>query len=151
MMPKETIAKKGNAERGYTLVELAVTIAILGLVSGFAIIRMDGLLESRDASAIQAAQAALQQVISQGSTRMDVAPAALDPDIVRDATQDYLMQNSGVTAVNFSTSGTNRYTLNLSSSTRSAQYQVQNDGQVDIISAPGFNHYSIQSGKLEKL
>lgn len=68
---------KRTAHSGYTLIELAITIALIALVSAIGIANWSMTDEVRDANMIQSTQAALQQVISQGSSRADMSPEDL--------------------------------------------------------------------------
>jgi prepilin-type N-terminal cleavage/methylation domain-containing protein len=151
----KTIRSKQFANAGYTLVEVAMVIAILALLGSFAIISFGNAGEQRDAAMIQSAQASLQSIISQGAVRMDMRPDDL-------ATTNPAAVINAVNAVIGSANGQNRgvtfranqypYRMTIASTGSWVEYVVQN-GDVLIsqispnLSAKG---YSIQNGILVK-
>ena len=133
---------------GFTLIEFAVVIALLGILASTEMFYLIGNEEDRDAALIGSAQATIQQLVSQGSVRMDRLPTdAQVTSRVLLAAQESLQQNSDVTV----TGGGLNYTVSIGSTSRSATYQIQNDGKVRITSLGGnFNNHGVNDGKIYK-
>lgn len=132
------------AQRGFTLMELCMVIALIALVSAFAIISFGNTGERRDATMVQAAQANLQTIISQGAVRMDIRPDQLPSNMVLTAIQSSIGEsganNSGV---RFTATGNNSYTMTITSSNRSATFDVSNTGDVRLIGLNNFTSYVV--------
>src|SRR5690349_20973955 len=74
---RTAFTSKRRYKTAFSLLEMAIVIAILGVLSAVALTNMSSTSEARDASAVQSAQAVLQQVIAQGATRRDTSPTDL--------------------------------------------------------------------------
>ena len=140
------------ARKGFTLVEIGVIIGVMTILSAFAITAYLGMDEGRDAAMIQSAQVSLQQVISQGAARLDVAPNALPPAAVLTAVQAVTGQNTqGVT---FNVTNNGSFSVTVDSTGRSATFDVRQNGDVVIrpSSLNNFAHYTVNSnGVIQKI
>ena len=137
------------AKRGYTLIELAVIIVVIGILATFALTSLQGSDETRDAAMVQSAQAALQSVVSQGSARQDKAPSSLDPNAVLNALKADFNSNGNNGAVQFSLSG-NTFVMTIPGKSRSATFGIGTDGDVDLMSLSNFTDYTVQNGVIFK-
>lgn len=137
------------AKRGFTLIELAMTMAVIAITAAFAMTTFQGSDEARDAAMVQSAQAALQSVVSQGSARTDTAPANLNPSNVMNALKATFNSNGPNTSVQFSLSGSN-YTMTMSGKNRAATFGIGNNGDVNLISLSNFTDYTVQNGVIFK-
>ncbi len=132
-----------QSARGYTLIELAVVIAVLGILTAFAVVSFGNTGERRDATMVQAAQANLQSIISQGSVRMDTRPDQLPANMVLTAIQMAVgEQGASNQRVRFTSAG-NQYTMSLDESSRSATFDVTNTGDVRLIGLNNFPNYVV--------
>lgn len=148
---------KRMAAKGTTLVELAMVIGVIGVLSGVAVLALRD-NEARDADMIMSVHASLQNIVNQASVRLDVSPSVLvtnatNANLVRLALEDHLNQDTtGVVVTN--AGGT--FTITMDSTGRTATYTVPtagvNTGRVVITSVnPAFNNYSvIGDGTLRK-
>ncbi|MEB3287242.1 MAG: hypothetical protein VKJ04_07035 [Vampirovibrionales bacterium] len=115
--------------KGFTLLELCVIFGIVAVLSAVAIGNWATTTEVRDAAAVQSGQAALQQVISQGSTRADTSPANLLASQRNNVltAANLLMQNRRELV--FSNAAPN-VRLSITTSGRWANFSVDADGNV---------------------
>lgn len=142
-MKLQTTKRQGN--RGFTIIEVAMVIAVIAILSAFALVSFGNTGETRDASMVQSAQASLQSLISQGAVRMDKKPYDLDEKSVLTAIKasagDFnATQNRGVT---FSSNASKQYTMTIGSSKRSAVFEVSTTGDVKLKTLNNFQHYQV--------
>lgn len=142
---------------GYTLIELAVVIALIAILSGFAVSAFMGSGESRDAAMVQSAQTSLQQVISQASVRLDKTPQDVideNGDDVENATRQMLMQtNGGDLGITLTQQG-GGFVMRVEDTGRSASYEVSNSGDVTLDALGGsWTKYGVDqdNGVIQKL
>ena len=145
-----------KAAKGVTLIEIAVIIAIMAVLTGFGTLAWTGLGESRDASMIQAAQANLQTVITQGTARMDRSPTWLYTNNtagIQNAMNALLQDTAGNnTSIDFIVSPAGTATLSIVGSGRTATYTITNEGNVQLTGLAGsWSQYGVQNGVIRKL
>lgn len=147
-----------QAAKGMTLIELAVVIAILTVLSGFAMLSWSSLDENRDATLVQAAQANLQTVISQGSLRLDKSPQQLlaeNSDNIQRAVRVLLEDDQNGNAKNeldFQVAG-NTANLSINSGRRTATFSISNNGDVALSGLGGsqnWSQYGVQNGVIKR-
>ena len=145
------IAKKTASQRGFTLIEMAMVIAILAIVSAFAFISYNGTTETRDAAVVQSVQVTLQQVISQASGRYDINPTALDSADVVNAVEGYMIDTTGGNNIVFAATG-GGYRMSITGSGRGGNYSVNSSGDVTLDSPliGSWEHYGVQNGIIKK-
>lgn len=140
---KQPLTRKA-ASSGFSMVELAIVIVLMAILSAFAIVSFGGAGEARDASMVQSAQASLQALVSQGAVRQDVRPDSLPTNAVLTAIQATVNQKAGGIdqGVTFSTPGTNQFTMTIKNSKRSATFRTTANGDVELFALNGFQNYS---------
>lgn len=144
-------AQKRRFKAAFSLLEMAIVIAILGVLSAVALTNMSTTSEARDAGAVQSAQAVLQQVIAQGATRRDTSPTDLlsnqRANIINAA--NMLLQNSQ--SMRFTDTSPN-FRLTIMSSGRTATYSVSNTGDVSLqpLNASQWVDYTVNNGVITK-
>ncbi len=148
---KNVLSKTTASQAGFTMIEMAMVVAILAIVSAFAFISYNGTTESRDAAVVQSVQVTLQQVISQASGRYDLSPTALDTTDVVNAVNGYLTNISGGNNVVFSATG-GGYRMSIAGSGRGGNYSINNRGDVTLNSPliGSWQHYGVTNGIISK-
>lgn len=149
---------KAHAASGFTLLELGIVICLLAILGAFGITTWLSSDEMRDAQMVQSAQAALQQVISQGATRMDTSPStmlantALRTNVI---TAVNTLNGVGPTAsatdrVSFTDANPN-FTMRINSTGRTATYRVDPaTGNVSLMTIGGFTTYVQNNGVIQR-
>ena len=152
MKPRQQ--KAPGSRRGFTLVELAITIVIIALLAAFAVLSFGNTDEQRDASMVQSAQASLQTIVTQGSARMDVTPMDLRDDYsdaIKSAMQDALGESSSQNlGVVFDTQGSD-FVLTITSTGRKAFFTITNTGDVELRDVSNFTLYDAENGIIKKI
>ncbi len=135
---------------GFTLIELAVVIALIAILGAVGMTAFQGLDEHRDAEMVMSVQATLQSIVTQGATRMDVRPSDFDDRdyaAVLIATQ-HALGNVGTgtnnSAVRLSGSGRS-FNLTIPSTNRGAVFTINNNGVVELETANNFTSYQKDS------
>lgn len=140
-----------SAKRGFTLIELAVTIAVIAILAAFAVTSFGNSSEVRDAAMVQSAQAALQSVVSQGSARMDLPPDQLNSASVLNALRASFNTNGATnSSVQFTASG-NNYVMTIPSAGRTATFSIGASGDVNLSGLNNFTTYQVQNGLITKI
>lgn len=140
-----------GAKHGFTLMELAITIIVIALLSAFALVSFGNSAETRDAIMVQSAQAALQSVVSQGSARMDVPPSQLNSASVLNALRaSFNTTGTGSSGVQFSASGSS-FVMNIPSGGRAATFSIGASGDVNLSALSNFQTYQVQNGIISKI
>ena len=136
---------------GFSLLEMVIIIAILGVLSAVAVGNMSTTSEVRDASVVQAAQAVLQQVIAQGSTRRDTSPAVLLTSQRANIINAANMLAQSRQDMRFSDSSPN-FRLTITSSGRTATFSVSATGDVTLqpLNASQWVDYTVTNGVITK-
>lgn len=129
-------------------------LAVIAILSSFAMVSFGNLGEERDAKMVQAAQASLQAIVSEGAARLDMRPADFTDDqfqAVLLAAQASIGQKMGVSNsdVRLSRSGRN-YTLSIAKSGRQAVFSVSTTGNVDLNRVDNFGSYIARNGIIQK-
>ena len=144
-------ASKRSVQTGFTLIELALVMAVIGILTAFAVLSFGSKQEYRDAATVQSAQGSLQSIVSQGSIRMDQRPSDLNANAVLTALQTVLNQNgtssdNGITAsVN---GGTYTITIGKGANARSATFQIDStSGDVQLTAINNFTMYVVDKSK----
>lgn len=142
MKPQMT---QSQASRGFTLIELAMVIAVIAILSAFALVSFGNTGETRDATMVQSAQASLQALISQGAVRMDKKPYDLDEKSVLTAIRATAGELSATKNrdVTFTSNAPKQYTMTIGSSRRSAVFEVSTTGDVKLKALNNFQHYQV--------
>lgn len=143
-------ASKRSAQTGFTLIELALVLAVIGVLTAFAVLSFGSKQEYRDAAAVQSVQGSLQSIVSQGSIRMDQRPSDLDANSVLTALQMSLNQNASTSdGIRASVSGTT-YTITIGkgANARTASFQVDStSGDVQLTAINNFTMYVVDKSK----
>lgn len=143
-----------SAQSGYTIMELAMIIAIVGILSAFAMVSFGNLGEERDAKMVQAAQAALQSIVSEGAARLDIRPADFGDDqfqAVLLAAQASIGQRVGTNSGEVLLSRSGRtYTLRITKSGRQAVFNLTTTGNVNLSRVDNFGSYVASNGIIQK-
>jgi type II secretory pathway pseudopilin PulG len=126
---------------GYTIIELSIIMAVLAIISTCALLWTNDLEEVRDASQVQTVQAAMQNVINQAATRLDVAPTALNRASVVNA-----VQSNQAGLINLVPNATG-WALTLPNSGRGATFAI-NNGRLVVTSTTRFNKYGVDANGL---
>ncbi|MGE0200521.1 MAG: prepilin-type N-terminal cleavage/methylation domain-containing protein [Candidatus Melainabacteria bacterium] len=139
-----------SRSRGLTLIELCSVVVIIAIVITFAAISFSGSSESRDAAMVQSAQVGLQQVISQGSSRLDKSPQSLvteNSSDILNALRDYV---GGSQSVTYTLSG-GTFNMAINASGRGARYKLDTTNNVVLDSLSGvWSNYMVQNGVITK-
>jgi type II secretory pathway pseudopilin PulG len=141
------IMTKKKAVQGISLIEIGMVIAVLAIISAFAMVSFGNTGEVRDASMVQSAQASLQSIISQGAVRMDTKPYDLDAAMVLTAIRANIGERGTVNqGVTFTSPGPHSYTMTIRGSQRSATFDVSTTGDVRLRSPlNNFPHYQVDA------
>lgn len=149
----------GLSRQGYSLVELAMVIAAITVLAAGGAVALNGfIIEDASANSVMSFQSSLQTVISQAITRCHQYDAGAGPFAGCDfnTTGTTINQNrilnvvrvpNGVT---ITANGAGAYTMNFDNSARSAQFQTQANGNVNIVSVNNFGYYEPQNGDLRR-
>lgn len=141
-----------RASSGYTLLELALILAVIGILAAFGVTSLGNLAEERDARMVQSAQASLQSIVSQGSARMDVTPRVLrdtQANAILGAIQDVMGENAN-SSVTFLRSG-GRFVMRITPSGREAIFEITNTGDVQLTDLRKFTVYEVENGVIGKI
>lgn len=131
---------------GFTIIEVAVVIALIAILGAVAMTAFQGMDEHRDAEMVMSVQSTLQAIVTQGATRLDIRPSEFDDNnyqAVLVATQSALGNvgdGTAESAVTLSRSGS-RFTLTIPSTNRGAGFTVNNNGVVELETADNFTSY----------
>ncbi|WP_303675010.1 prepilin-type N-terminal cleavage/methylation domain-containing protein [Vampirovibrio chlorellavorus] len=135
---------------GFSLIEVAVVIALIAILAAMGMTAFQGMDEHRDAEMVMSVQATLQSIVTQGATRMDIRPSDFNDQDYRAvliATQ-HALGNIGTgtngSAVRLSGSGRS-FSLTIPSSRRGAVFTVNNNGVVELETANNFTSYQKDS------
>ncbi|MEM0950727.1 MAG: prepilin-type N-terminal cleavage/methylation domain-containing protein [Cyanobacteria bacterium P01_H01_bin.74] len=139
---------------GYSLIELALTIAILVILSTFAYVSFGDTQEARDARLVQSTQAVLQTVVTQGTARLSLTPTQLrntQLPAVLVAARSYIGQdgNTSSNGVQLASNG-NTIVVSIDDSSRQATYSIEDNGNINLLTVTNFNHYEAQNGIISK-
>jgi prepilin-type N-terminal cleavage/methylation domain-containing protein len=130
--------KTSQLKRGFTLIELVIIMAILGIFTMFAIVAMGDADEQKDVRAFNTVQATLQSVVLQGAERTNSQPNELSAATVIAAMPPH--RYIGLTKVNDSiiSASTNRGRL------RTVEFTTNTCGDVCMTSLTGFTAFSLK-------
>lgn len=151
---KSRFIRYSTAKSGYSLLELGLIIGVMAVLSCFALVSFGNMGEERDAKMVQAAQASLQSIVSEGAARLDMRPADFGDDqfqAVLLAAQASIGQRTGTnsSSVQLSRAGRN-YTLTIASTGRQAVFSLSTSGNVDLIRVDNFGSYTASNGVIKK-
>ncbi|WP_373531662.1 type II secretion system protein [Vampirovibrio sp.] len=127
---------------GINLVETVLVIAVIAVLSIFAMVSFGGSNEERDAEMVITAQATLQSVVTQGATRLDMKPAEFKDDhyeMVLTAARASIGQKYSHKGDARLIRNDSRFLLNIPSTGRSAEFQVDPNGTVRLVSIGKFS------------
>ncbi len=140
-------------DKGFTLIELAMTIAVVAVLSAVGAITLGDLFEAGDASIVQSTQAVLQTTLTQAASRLDVNPLTLSQGTgtfngnnVVNACRISVPESATLVWQN----GVN-YQLNIPNSGRSANFTVTNTGDVVVQQLSGFQKFTVVNGVVQKI
>ncbi len=135
--------------RGFSLVEMAIVIAVIGVLAGAAVFAVD--VESGAATVVDTEQGTLAAVVKQGAAITGNAPnsAAVVTGAQNYLADQVLTGGSGATAWTCNT-GAGTCTITLEGA-KTATYAIAANGVVTLTNLTGFNHYAISaSDRIEK-
>jgi len=140
-------------QKGLTLIELAVTIIMVALLSAFSILTFTDMMETGDATLVQSTQAVLQTTLTQAANRLDVTPLTLSQGTggfngnnVVNACRLNVPQRATLSWL-----GGINYRVNIATQNRSANFLVTNTGDVVVQSISGFQKYTVANGVIKKI
>jgi|GEM_PF-5395428 len=139
---------KYNLTSAFTLLELAIVIAIIGVLSSFAMVAFERIYEDRDAAALQGAMTTYQTVMIQGSQRIGTSPQNVDPDMIIQAiepSEKIEWVKSGATGATVTIR--NAIAIDFADA-RSATFRVNTCGDVCAIAIEGFTYYTLEANNV---
>lgn len=132
------LRKRMNNEEGFTLIELMIVIAVLGILAGIAIPRLGGVKNKAEDAKINSAAAAIRSAMEMYYAENDSYPASNEIDDYEDlqgTVDDYvtlpdLTDSSGNDLVSSLTynSDSDQYLLEITSSATSSDYYIGDAG-----------------------
>jgi hypothetical protein len=131
-----------SAQPGINFIEIALAIAVVAVLSAFAMVSFGVLNEERDAEMVISAQTTLQSSVTQGATRLDIRPAEFTADhyeMVLTAARASIGQKGGKHGDARLVRNDTRFTLTIPSTGRSAEFQVDPNGTVRLVSIGKFS------------
>ncbi len=140
-----------KAEKGFTLIELAMTMMIVITLAGFAYFSYRDYREGADAVLVDSMQSSLQSIVSQASARTDTNATNLNAAaVVRAVRMDGT--TGGSENVELTTTGLAAYQVRIDPSNRTASYIVNPSGNVSLVNITGFTHFNISAnGTIQKI
>ena len=138
---------------GFTLIEVAVVIALIAILGAVGMTAFQGMDEHRDAEMVMSAQATLQAIVTQGATRLDIRPSDFKEKQYKSvlvAAQSALGNEGDGTAKSAvqltGGSGVSSYTLTIPSAhNRKAFFSINNNGVVELDRLDNFDNYKLDS------
>lgn len=131
------ITNKPYYYTGFSLIELCIVIAILGIFSMFALVAFSDVDEQRDMRAFNILQATMQSVVLQGADRTNSRPADLPPATVITAMPPH-------TYINLSVDGTGIRAFSTKGKGRSVLFKTNACGDVCMTNITGFATYTLK-------
>jgi len=143
---------------GFTMIELAIVIVVIAIMSAVVALGIDSFSQDADATVATTVQSTLEQIIGQASVRRDVSPQSIVTDAGDRGTLMTVMQrNLGglVDGSNFNCNAAAVCTLTLNrgpnnSAPRIINYFVSNTGEVTVIGTFNLPKYRIVNGALTR-
>jgi prepilin-type N-terminal cleavage/methylation domain-containing protein len=135
--------RNDTKDSGFSLIEIAVAIVIIGIFSSFALVSFERTYEDRDARALETAMASYQNVVIQGSQRLNVIPADVSPAMAIQAVPP-------LRRLAFRSSGSTVYAYALSKPTqslalaRSVAFRTNRCGDVCATRLNGFTYFALK-------
>jgi len=123
--------------QGFSLIEVALSVAIMAIFASFAVATLVDFSEDGDARTIESDQAMLQGIILQASDRLDTLPSNVNLTNVRN-----VMPNNPNRSL---TVGAGTLTETMTKSSRVATFRVNGCGQVCLTNLTGFSKYALQA------
>jgi prepilin-type N-terminal cleavage/methylation domain-containing protein len=125
-------------KQGFTLIEIVIVLAIIGIFSIFAVVAFGDADEQKDVRAFNTLQATLQSVVLQGADRTNSKPQELSPDTVIAAMPPHSYINLVVINTENIEAVTNR------GRKRTIEFATNTCGDVCMINLTGFVTFSLQ-------
>ena len=122
--------------KGITLVEVAVTVAIIAVFIGFALATLIDFSEDGDARTLQSDQAMLQGIVLQASDRLNTLPSNVSLANVLNV----MPANPQRTLQ----AGASTFTHTMAKSGRGATLRVNGCGQVCVTTLNGYSKFTLQ-------
>lgn len=141
---------KKRDSKGFTLIELAICILVIGIISAIAAPRITSMFEDADAEVFRAVGGQVELAISQGLSRgktlteLNTGGAGFLDEI----TDMVASEQSG--NIDIPTPGAGTFTATAKSSKRTATYSITTDARVVVDSITGFNQYTVVNGDIVK-
>jgi prepilin-type N-terminal cleavage/methylation domain-containing protein len=129
--------KQQGYSLGFSMIELIIVIAILGVFSLFAIVAFSDASQQKDVRAFNTLQATLQSVVIQGADRTNSQPKDLSLATVITAMPPH-------TYLNLTVVGATIKAETVSDNSRSVSFNINGCNSVCMVAATGFADYTLQ-------
>jgi prepilin-type N-terminal cleavage/methylation domain-containing protein len=129
--------------RGFTLLELAIIIGIIGILASFAVVSFERIKEDQDALALQNGMVSYQNVVIQGSQRLDVSPSSVKPAMAVQAIEPNNLFLWEPTTTDVTLKVRSKATNNFANS-RAVKFRTNQCGDVCAVQLDGFTYYALK-------
>ena len=140
--------KKRRYNKGFTLLEIAICMAIILILAASVAHNMWSMREDIDAETVNAALAETERAVQQGINRgISITDICTQGTHFNDIVSKILSKGYNTNDVTFTSTADGVVQLTFPGSGRSATITVQTDGTA-AVTVEAFDHYTINGGKL---